>query len=613
MSGICGIYSPSHPDLASREILNKMLDAIGHRGKAARRSFVDEKVGIAIGHVFAPAFLAAGEEAVPNWHEDEGYIATLDGAIFNANEFLSAHSCLRPSDRDTGGAVEYLRQNPTNFPEKLDGHYSLAVWDKPARELWLVRDPLGVKPLYYCHFEDQGLLIFASELKGVLPHPIINRRLSREALTAYLTFGYVPAPLSIFEGIHKVFPGEASKFGANGQMIGRRHWYKMVFDSSAGEFEALAVQLRAHVIQTIAKHIEGAEHLGVLLSGGLDSTILLGVLKMLGIPKLETFTIGFHTHAQRAQLAEDLQWAEQVAQRFSTQHHPIIIAPDHDPHFLLPRIFRQLDEPMLTPNAYSKYFLLEAAQRNGINSCLSGSNGEYLFERDPQAEIQKDLEALGNDATAEDLVLSDLTKLFAFAEQKELLAEPIDEPRETMLRLIRHYQEGIEAEDLGDWIYGVPVRIKGAQKSIAAQDVAAVLNGVEIRHPFFDQHLLACTNRIPARFKGSESKSLERAIIKAAFRDILPEAILGRKKIGYPSYYWNHGEIEDLKQSLLSPAGLARTGLFQPRAVQKIIEADEKSNKKSAGKRTWGLLVLQAWFELYLNGNDDFLRAPSLA
>jgi asparagine synthase (glutamine-hydrolysing) len=223
MSGICGIYSPGDPALADREILSRMLKAISHRGQSGRRAFVDDHVGVAIGHVAAPAFQGADVAGLSSWHDDEEYVAILDGALFNTADVLSSSWPRRYRDHSIGVMVEHLRQRSADFPEKLDGHFSLAVWDKKQRHLWLARDTFGVKPLYYAHFPEKELLIFASELKGVLAHPAINRRLNREALIAYLTFGYVPAPLSIFDGIDKVFPGAVMKTNGGGTMTLRQY------------------------------------------------------------------------------------------------------------------------------------------------------------------------------------------------------------------------------------------------------------------------------------------------------------------------------------------------------------------------------------------------------
>ena len=602
MSGICGIYSAQNLSLANRDILGTMMDAIGHRGRAARRSFVDEKRGIAIGHVFAPTFQASAEDEHPDWHEDEAYVATFDGAVFNAAELLSRDGTQRYENRECGAIVEHVRQNPSTFPERLDGHFGLAVWDKRQRELWLARDAPGAKPLYYHHLPQSGLVVFASELKGLFAHPAVRRRVSREGLTAYLTFGYVPAPLSILEGVHKTFPGEVLHIDAR-RLASRRYWDIPPFQPQAAGLDELAHQTREHVIRTVAKYTQGAQRVGVFLSGGVDSTVVLGILRMLGVPELHTFTLGFHTDSSKALLSEDLYWAERTARTFGTEHHPIVVSRHHDPNAALPDIVRTFDDPMLTPNCYSKYLLSQAARRAGVDSATSGSCAGPCFQQRSPKAIRKVRAVVGDAASPEEFVLQDRLALFSFEDQAALLTEPHSDPRGVTLHMVQRYAEGVEADGLGDFVNGTLLRMQ-AEKALGVQDRAAILSGVELRHPFHDAKLIRFANTIPARFKGSESADMSKAVLIAAFKDMLPEEIVTHRKTGFPSYYWTNGEVDALKQRLLSPEGLERVGLFRPDTVGQILEDDAVSTKKSAGKRTWGLLMLQAWFELHVNGNE---------
>lgn len=602
MSGICGVFCPRHPELANREILDMMLDAIGHRGPAARRFFSDETNGLGLGHVFAPVSQMPGE---PQWHEDENHVALLDGALFNAQDFLPPQWRQHYKNRDTAAALEHLKQNPSDFPEKLDGNFGLAIWDKNERRLRIVRDALGGKPLYWCHLVEKGAVIFASELKGILVHPAVKRSVSREALTAYLTFGYIPAPLSIFENVYKVFHGEIVEMDSDARVMKRQFWHFPPYRPAPGDLQTFAAALREQVIQAVRRHAGSAERLGIFLSGGIDSTIVLAILNMLGVPT-HTITLGFRTNPEKKHLDSDLYWAERSAQRFGSVHHAISIEPNHDPTLLLPRILRQFDEPMLTPNAYSKYFLSETAKNAGLHLCLTGCNAGVTFERMTQKSVEKARQKAGAGVSVDELVMINRTKLFSLEEQSELLVEPPPNARQSALSIVTRYGQDVEGEDLSDLIYGISMRMQGTEKSVTVLDRTAVLNGVEVRHPFYDTPLIQFANTIPARFKGSESEDMLKAVLRLAFEDILPAEISEREPTGYPSYYWTQGEVEHLKQYLLSPGGLKRTGLLRPDTVQQILEADKASKKKSAGKRTWGLLVLQAWYELYVNNNDDF-------
>jgi asparagine synthase (glutamine-hydrolysing) len=426
-----------------------------------------------------------------------------------------------------------------------------------------------------------------------------------------LTFGYVPAPLSIFDGIHKVFPGTVLQTSVGGLITHRQYASVPHFAPQPGELETFAPQFREQVLQTIAKYVKGVQRVGVFWGGGIDSTVLLGALKILGIPERWTFTLGFRVDPTKPHLSDDLYWTERTAELLTTRHHPVVLDQGHNPLLLLPRILRQFDEPMLTPNAYSKFFLSEAAHRHGLNACVSGSAGEYLSQRLSPKKLRRMYKAIGKDASVDDLLLFYRIKLFSFDEQQQLLIEPTENPREVVQYIHDRYRQGIEADDITDIVYGVSMRLEGPQKSITVQDRTSVLHGVEVRYPFLDAPLLSFANRIPARLKGSESDSMAKELFKQAFKDVLPEEIANRKKAGYPSYYWTQGEIDTLKNRLLSPAALERTGLFRPQVVQSILETDKTSAHKSAGRRTWGLLIMQAWFELYMNGSDSFFMTQN--
>ncbi len=600
MSGICGIYSPRQPILASREHLDRMLEAIGHRGTGLRRTFVDPAAGVALGHAFAPEFSNPCETPAPHWHEDPNVVATLDGAIFGAAPAAVTGS------RDVAHAVESFRADASRFPAGLEGPFSLALWSGAGRTLYLAREALGSRPLYAAHDAARGLSVFASELKGVLAHPAIERRADPRAISAYLSFGYVPAPLSMVAGVEKVFPGDVIRIGPDASLTRRAFWSHPPFDVRTDDLDALAAATREQLLASVSRHVNGARRVGVYLSGGVDSTLVLCALRLLGVPERRTFTFGLQVDAGSARHTEDLHWAARVAQSFATSHHPVRIGVDDDPSRILPRLVRHMDEPFVTPNVYAKYFLAAAAQREGIDSCLSGSSCGMIFQRYSEAKLSKFRKRAGAGASVEEIYLAARNGFVPCDEQAALL-EPAVDARETALEVIRRYRHGIVSDDLSDVIHTTILRFQGAEKSLNAQERAAVLNGVWLRHPFHDAELLRFANTVPAKYKGSETQDMLKVVLKRAFHDELPDEVAARPRIGPPSYYWTRGEVKPLVRQLLSPAGLRRTGLLREDQVRRLIEEDSSSQRKSAGKRTWGLLALQAWYELYVLRSDAFL------
>jgi asparagine synthase (glutamine-hydrolysing) len=510
--------------------------------------------------------------------------------------------------RDVARAVETFRADGSRFPAGLEGPFSLALWSRGERTLYLAREALGTHPLYAAHDRARGLVVFASELKGVLAHPAIERRVDPRAITAYLSFGYVPAPLSMVAGVEKVFPGDVLRIGPEGGVTRRAFWSHPPFAARTDDLDALAAETREQVIHSVARHVSGAQRLGVYLSGGVDSTLMLCALRLLGVPERKTFTLGFHVDSGNPRYTEDLKWAAPVAELFGTSHHPVMIGVDDDPRRVLPRLLRHMDEPMVTPNVYAKYFLAEAARREGIDSCLSGSGCGMIFQRFSEEKLAKFRTRAGAGASVEEIYLAARNGFVPCTEQAALLESTID-AQETALDIIRRYRAGVVSDDLSDVIHTTIVRFQGAEKSLAAQERGAVLNGVSLRHPFHDADLLRFANTVPARYKGSETRSMLKVVLKRAFEDVLPRDVAERPRIGPPSYYWSRGEVEPLMRTLLSPVGLRRTGLLRVDGVRRLLAEERSSGRKSAGKRAWGLLALQAWYELYILRSDAFLEA----
>jgi asparagine synthase (glutamine-hydrolysing) len=608
MSGICGIYSPRDPSLACGEHLDRMLAAIGHRG-TQRCRFVDPVAGIALGHVFAAEFCASAD-AAPHWYQDRRLVATLDGAVFGGGS-----SSIPAASRDVTRVAESFCAHPLDFPADLRGPFSLALWDRAERSLYLAREALGTRPLYAAHDRARRFVVFASELKGVLAHPGIDRTVDLRAVTAYLSFGYVPAPLSMIASVEKIFPGDVARIGPEGELKRRAFWRHPPFAIRTDDLDALAAETRKQVMGSVAAQIDGARRVGVYLSGGVDSTLVLCALRLLGIPQRKTFTLGVEAGAADLRHTEDLKWAAPVARSFATSHHPFMIGVDDDPRRVLPRLLQHMDEPMATTNVYAKYFLAEAARREGIDSCLTGSSCGMIFQRYSEEKLARFISRAGPRASVEEIYLAARNRFVACSDQAALLAPDID-AREVALDVIRRYRAGVESDDLSDVIHTTIVRFQGPEKSLAAQERGAVLNGVWLRHPFHDAELLRFANTIPARFKGSETRRLLKVVLKRAFEDVLPRDVAERPRIGPPSYYFSAGEVDPLVDRLLSPAGLSRTGLFRHDAARRLIEEERSSEKRTAGKRTWGLLALQAWYEIYILRSDTFLEVlqdPSIA
>ena len=605
MSGICGIFSPRDPSRARPEHLERMLAAIAHRGPAARRRFFDPSVGILLGHLFMAAFLPGHHPRPhprPHWRQQSEQVIAMDGAVFGEP----------PLAPDPGTSDDVLRvaerrgADPDAFPAGVDGHFALAVWDGERRRLEIARDGLGQQPLYYAHDPDRGLFVFASELAGVLAHPEIRREVDPAALTTFLTFGYVPAPHAIVSGARKVFPGEILRVGEDGVPVSRRFWRPPPFRPATGSLASFADELGRRITRSVEKQLGGDERPGLFLSGGLDSTALLCAMRRLGVEP-RAFTLGFEGGGPMRRQMDDLECARRVAAAFAIPHHPIAVGADHDPRALFPATLAMMDEPMVTPSLYSKRLLADAAAARGVTGCLSGSNGGISYERFAPEKLRK-LRAKAGSDRLEALILAFRNRFVPCEAQGGLLAVEAPEAREVALETIARYAEGLESDEVADLLFVVPMVMQGAEKGIAAQCRASIPSGVALRFPHYDPELIAWVHTVPARHKGSESSAEHKAVLRRAFPE-MPEEVVRRDVIGFASQYWTHGELGGLCERLLAPESLARTGLLDPAAVARLVEEDRASTRKSAGKRIWGLAMLQAWVELHVLRDDRFLEA----
>jgi asparagine synthase (glutamine-hydrolysing) len=566
LNAICGIFSPNDPRPLSS--LEPMCHALG--AGSASRSYVSEEAGIALAHV--------GDPDSPEWHESTGAVIALDGFLTSGSE------------PGADAVARALAADDAHFPAKLHGHFGLAAWNPGSRILRLARDPLGTRTLYCFRNPERGIAIFASELKAVLAHASVAPRIDPDALSALLAFGFVPAPFGLFRGVRKLFPGEVVEIDARGRSRERRFWSLPTPEPGATN------GTRELVLERFRRVVGEPDRLGIFLSGGVDSTVALGALRLAGISDLRAFAFGSRLGSARH--CEDLDWAERAARAQGVPCRPVVVEPGHDAGPGLQRVWRHFDDPVLSPNAYTRFLLADAAHEDDALLCVGGSTAGSFFGAMSGDAFAK-IERKAGTSDLPQLLAHRGNRMFPFDEIRDLLVEPGDDPRDLAVEVAHRYLEGTEGAEPRDRLALARMLLVGGEKSIATQNRTARLAGVDMRHPFRDVELLARGRAIPADVRAGKG------VLKTAFHDVLPEEIATRPKIGYPTYYWNGGEIAGLERALLSPAAVERAGLFRPAAVERIVDEDRSSGRKSAGKRTWALLSLQAWHAFYVEGRTE--------
>jgi asparagine synthase (glutamine-hydrolysing) len=575
--------------------------------------------------------LRTGAQPVAN--ETGTVWAALNGEIYNHVE-LRAELELRGHRFRTRGDTEVLVHAWEQWGEesvrRLDGMFAYAVWDGPRQTLFLARDRMGEKPLYYA--ATPSALVFGSELRALLEHPAVTAELNLDALAAYLAFEYVPDPLSMIAGVSKLPPGYTLTVRAGGQPRITRYW-DVRFEpdervSEAEWCERLVHQLEASVRRRLAADVP----VGFFLSGGVDSSAIVALASRVWSGRtLKTFSLGI------AQAGYDERaFARTVAERFGTEHREVNFDAA-DACALLEKSGDLFDEPLVDGSFLPTYVLSRLA-REDVTVTLSGDGGDELFCGYPTFLVERWLPSLhtaprsvmsalgwavnrlprSRGYAGLDVLLAQLWRGLPYparvrtqvllggltpGERAQLLAPDIAAacaPREPYTLIDETLEGAVSRDPMEQSIYE-HCKFYLAGQNLANVDRASMACGLEVRAPFLDHAVVELAGRIPSRLKvrGLTTKY----VLKEALRGVLPAGILDRRKQGFgvPIGHWLRGPLRDLMADWLRPERVADVGLFQPATTSRLM-SEHLTGRRSHQKILWALLVFDAWRERYLPG-----------
>jgi asparagine synthase (glutamine-hydrolysing) len=613
MSGICGVFS-SAPDATGDAILSAMLQTIKHRGPDGTNVYANAAAGVALGQTHLNAFVADPRTAVPGFAKTDNLVIAIDGCVTNRAEMLNRHTVSLSPDainQDVMAVMKAYQAYGEECLTHLDGPFSLALWDEQKRTFLLSRDKLGEKSLYYYADPSGSTTVFASEIKAILAHRDVRTELDLDSLSLYFSFGYIPGPRTLFKHIYKLLPGESLHVEMNAQPQRKKYWHLPPIGDGLQDETHCIRRLKELFMRALERYVNGCQDVAVFLSGGVDSSIIVAGLRELGVPRIHTFTVGFNIDPSNGQIHEDLAYARMVAEKFSTRHREVIIGPDHRPGPRLLRVIKQFDDLIMTPNIYSKYLLAEAVRDAGLNSVLTGSAaagacGVHRKFLDPakRVELVKKTEECTTD---EERYYRLRSRLFNIEEQKGFLCQPPRMGKPEILGVLHDYIGAIKSDDFFRLFLFSNLMITSTEKTLRVLDRAGMLASVELRSPYLDRALVEFSAELPSSFDGGKSYASLKTHLKKAFEQTLPPAVLERKVIGYPSYYWNQGELADYQERLFfNHDGAPDNGVFSYEAVRQIIER-EKHSKKPDGKPGWALTQFGLWYEMYVKRNPEYL------
>ena len=631
---MCGISGAAwtDPGLALSDAdLGAMIARLHHRGPDDAGTHRDDHAALGFRRL-AIVDLPGGHQPLSN--EDDSVWVVFNGEIYNfpaLRRRLEARGHRLRSSGDTEVLVHLYEDEGPDFFAHLRGMFALAIWDAPRRQLVLGRDRLGQKPLVYRR--EPGRIQFASELKALLAVADAPRTLDPLALDRYLTYGYVPHPATILRGYHKLPPAHYAVW-RDDRMRLVRYWNPEWDAEQARPVRESADELRGLLDEAVREQMVADVPLGAFLSGGVDSTVITGLMQRASSRPVETFSIGFADPA-----FDESRFAEMAAKSLGTAHHTFRVEPRA--WETLPGLADQFDEPFADSSALPTWHVSRLA-REHVTVALTGDAGDELFggydryravamaarldglpsglrrflagplaravpastrAKTRMRRVRRWLEAIGDDPTNRyfrwvamfdeparvglysDDFLDDLAR--AGADQPDD-ADPLSFLRRGFTAGSR--RDPVTQATVVDLLTYLPGDL------LAKVDQCSMAHSLECRGPFLDHRVVELALRLPMASKIGRWGNQSKLVLKQAFADLLPRAIRDRPKMGFgvPLDRWFRGELAgEVRAVLLDPVALGR-GLFRPEAVERLV-SEHVNGTRDHAYRLWALLMLELW------------------
>jgi asparagine synthase (glutamine-hydrolysing) len=632
MCGICGIAKTDNGTPFSPSLVADMCETLAHRGPDDQGVHTEKNVGLGSRRL-SIIDLEKGHQPLSN--EDGTIWISHNGEVYNfpalREELLSRGHTFR-TKTDTETIVHAYEEWGEDFVLRLRGMFASALWDSRKEKLILARDRIGIKPLYYTQLEDRTL-VYGSELKAILQHPRVQRSLDPQALDLYLTLEYIPAPFSIFLNISKLPAGHLLIY-KKGEIQTRKYWELENQDTASSKvsrsrIDSVKDELYALIKEAVGLRLISDVPLGAFLSGGIDSSCLVGMMHELGTSPIKTFSIGFEDTSY-----DELHHARRVAETFQTEHEEFVLKPNALE--LTGKLIHHLDEPFGDFSIFPTYMVSQMA-RSHVKVILSGDGGDEVFGGYEHYQAQK-------------LSRPPLPFLFRRFLNPLLRTIPPSQKKKGAWNKIRRFGQGFD-HSAGDkhlrWMMFLSERDKknlyapelldelGGTKPLHATspfdevyrssghfdtlnreyyldlktylvddilvkvDRMSMATSLETRVPLLDHKIVEFAYSLPGDLKlnGFTTKW----IFKKTMERLLPRQNIYRKKEGFsiPIKHWLRTELKDLLFDYLSPKRIREGGLFRYDSIAKMIDQHMKQ-RENFSHQLWALLVFEVWRDNYL-------------
>jgi len=586
MCGICGElrFDGSSPD---KKILGKMTDKLARRGPDASGQYCSGPV--AFGHRRLSVIDLSERSSQPMVDDALGLVLVFNGTIYN---YLELREQLRGkgytffSEGDSEVILKAYAEWGADCPQHLQGMFAFAIWNTHTQQLFMARDRFGVKPLYYS-INRHGVR-FASTSQALIAGGEVDTAIDPVALHHHLTLhAVVPAPRTLLQGLRKLRPGHHLTFNLHGERKLRRYWQldttPPAEELSEWEWiDAIHTELRS----AVAKRRAIADvPVGILLSGGLDSSLLVALLAEAGGGDLLTFSVGFEDEPEEK--GNEFDCSDLVADLYGTQHHRFVV-PNNEVLARLPEAIDNMGEPMVAQDAVAFYLLGEQVSQH-VKVVQSGQGadevfGGYFWYRQMQAASGTDIERFRP-------LYFDRTH----AEYRQTVTSGYHGVDYTSARVGQGLSQ-FQSSDYLNRVLAYDVTTLIVDDPVKRVDNMTMAWGLESRVPFLDQELVQLTARMPAALK---IKSGGKHPLKMIARDLLPDTIIDRPK-GYfpvPSLKFVRGQVLEFMRNVLESRACRERGLFQRPYVQALLENPEQAHTPLLGSKLWHLALLEFWMQ----------------
>ena len=595
MCGLAGIAGPFDDALHAR-----LGAALEHRGPDGEGIFRGDGAAL-VARRLAILDLAGGNQPMDS---DDGALAiAFNGEIYNAPELRAGLERegvrFRTDHSDTEVVLRLYERRGADALAELNGMFAFAVYDGPRRRLFAARDRFGIKPLYYAR--TGGGLALASELRSLLHVPGITRDLDRASLFHYLSLRFVPAERSILAGVRRLPPGHLLEYDLDRRELEVRPWWRLEFDADRGRSrDEWRVLLRERLREAVGRWTLSDVPIACSLSGGLDSSALVGLLAEAGHRDLRTYTLGFVS--EEDERLNELPLARALAARYGTAHHELVVQADEFLDDLLGMVWA-LDEPYGggLPSWYVFRFMAE-----GVKVGLTGTGGDELFgnyRRFVPFERGRLSRFRGADVRR---YYFEPSYYFGDDEKRELLAAANGVP-DTAALLQRRYDEAGSSSPRDAVLY-LDLSTQLPDEFLHMTDRFSMAHSLEARTPYLDHELVQLVASIPPELRTDADDP--KGLLREAVADLLTPEHLEAPKRGFvfPLARWLRGELRPLAERLLSDEHLARQGIFRPGLARRYLEPHVEG-RSDESERLWPLLMFQLWHLLYVE--EELTEIPA--